>query len=316
MTDIARGSGDAERIAWTRRKRFEFIEFRLLWEGRINRSDLSGTFEMSDQQASADIAAYESLAPGNLTYDVRERAYLRGSGFTPRFVGGLTDRFLLQLMAIESGQIPKSETYFGNLPPAKVAALPHEPTDWQVVMWISRAIRQRREIEIKYGSMNPSSKRDRCVVPHALGYGSRRWHMRAWSRERNEFRDFTFDRIASVKDKGPSHIDPNWDRAWQEEFELVIAPNPELPPEMQKIIASERRMSKGRLGWRLPIALCFYLIADLNLDLAEKVRWGSGEGKTVSPPRLPLVLLNWRDFREAEARVKAETARWLAGASV
>jgi hypothetical protein len=306
MTDIRPGS-DIERLPWVRRKRLEFIEFRLLWDGRVNRSDLTKAFEMSEQQASIDLAAYDLLAPNNLMYDVREKTYKRAHNFVPRFVEKLTDRFLLQLLAVRNEQIPKGETYFGDLLPSKIASLPHIPTRWDTVMWIARAIRQNRQIDIEYTSLNPQPKKIRTVAPHALGYGAGRWHMRAWSSEHSDFRDYTFDRIQNVVDAGESPVSADLDRAWHEEFPLIIAPNPNLPPEVQKVIAAERGMTRGRLLVKLPLALCFYLINDLNLDLAEKVRWGDGRGKSVQPHRLQLVLLNWYDYQNAEARVKAET---------
>ena len=38
-------------------RRFEFIEFRLLWDGRLNRADLTAYFGISVPQASMDLAA-------------------------------------------------------------------------------------------------------------------------------------------------------------------------------------------------------------------------------------------------------------------
>ena len=57
---------DGERLRWGVRRRLEFIDFRLFWDGRFNRSDLSATFGISPQQASGDIAQYEKIAPANL----------------------------------------------------------------------------------------------------------------------------------------------------------------------------------------------------------------------------------------------------------
>jgi hypothetical protein len=298
-------------MAWVRRKRLEFIEFRLIWEGRLRRSALTTAFDISEQQASVDVAAYDAAAPGNLIYDVREKAYLRAKEFRPHFVEQLTDRFLLQLMAVQTGQIPRSETFFGELPPSKVAALPHEPTRWDVVMCVAQAIRQQREIEIEYTSLNPRSKMKRRVAPHALGHGSRRWHMRAWSREHNEFRDYTFDRLAAVRDAGPSSINPEWDVAWHKEFMLVLAPNPSLPDEIKRVIEKERKMRKGELRLSMPLALCFYLIVDLNLDLVDKVTYGEGDDNTVRPHRLQLVLQNSKDYRAAIEQAKIESAKLL-----
>jgi hypothetical protein len=72
-------------------------------------------------------------------------------------------------------------------------------------------------------------------------------------------------------------------------------------------------MVRGKLRCELPIALCFYLINDLNLDLAEKVVWGSGSGKSVPPSRLQLVLENWADYRKAKQKAEAKTQELLKG---
>jgi hypothetical protein len=294
------------------RERFEFIEFRLLWEGRINRADLTTAFGYSEQQASLDIAQYQKFAPGNLLYDLTQKAYLRAPAFEPHLIGPLIDRYLLQLMAIQTRQIPQTQTFFGLMPPSKVASLPHAPTRWDIVMRVAEAIRQKREVRIEYASLNPDSRGARSVAPHALGYGSGRWHMRAWSSERNDFRDFTFDRIQSIQDVGPSPVEELWDRSWHEDFRLSITPNPHLPEKVQKKIASQHGMKAGRLLCRLPISLCFYLINDLDLDLARKVNWGSGDKNTVSPYRIQLALQNWNEYWLAEKKAKAESAELLA----
>ena len=50
-------------------QRLEFVDFRLFWEGKINRADIIDRFKISIPQASKDLTLYESLAPGNLEYD-------------------------------------------------------------------------------------------------------------------------------------------------------------------------------------------------------------------------------------------------------
>ena len=44
---------------WGQERRLEFIDFRLYWEGRINRSDLIDFFGISVPQASLDLAKYQ-----------------------------------------------------------------------------------------------------------------------------------------------------------------------------------------------------------------------------------------------------------------
>ena len=308
MSDDRATPADSEKLRWRHRKRLEFIEFRLLWEGRVNRGGLTEAFDISEQQASLDLARYQKAAPGNLIYDLTERAYLRSPAFQPRFITELTDRFLLQLMAVKSGQIAKSETYFGELPSSKVAALPHQPTSWELVMQVSRAIRKRRLLKVRYASLSSSSKGVRFLAPHAFGYGSGRWHIRAWDEERNDFRDFALDRIEFQEDVGSSIVDPAWDRLWNESFNLSIIPNPALDEREQAKIAKQYGMRGGSFTCSLSLALCFYLIVDFNLDLAEKVAWGDGSGATVSPRRIHLRLQNWAEYnhvrREAEAKTK------------
>lgn len=302
---------DSEKLHWRHRKRLEFIEFRLLWDGRVNRAGLKEAFEISEQQASLDLGRYQKAAPGNLVYDLTARAYLRAEQFQPRFIADLTDRFLLQLMAVRSGQIPKSETYFGELPPSKVGALPHQPTPWQSVMEISRAIRKRRLLKVRYASLSSSSKSVRNIAPHALGFGSGRWHVRAWSADRNEFRDFVLDRLEPLEDTGPSPVDPAWDKLWHQNFPLRIIPNPHLDEREQAKVGKQYAMRGGRLDCELPLALCFYLISDLNLDLAEKVQWGDGSGSTVSASRIHLRLQNWREYESAKEACEEEARGFL-----
>ena len=70
---------------WGQERRLEFIEFRLLWEGRINRSELVDHFGISVPQASIDLSRYAELAPANLIYDKTAKAYVTGVQFVPVF---------------------------------------------------------------------------------------------------------------------------------------------------------------------------------------------------------------------------------------
>ena len=76
---------ERERLRWGVQRRLEFIDFRLFWDGRFNRSDLAATFAISAQQASADIGQYEKIAHANLRYDRAEKAYIRTADFAPAF---------------------------------------------------------------------------------------------------------------------------------------------------------------------------------------------------------------------------------------
>ena len=70
-------------LRWGVEQRLEFIEFRLFWEGHVNRGDLMSAFGVSVNQASTDLNRYIGMAPDNMQYDKSARAYVRGAAFAP-----------------------------------------------------------------------------------------------------------------------------------------------------------------------------------------------------------------------------------------
>ena len=48
----------APALRWGVEQRLEFIEFRLFWEGGVNRSDITACFGVSVPQASKDLSQY------------------------------------------------------------------------------------------------------------------------------------------------------------------------------------------------------------------------------------------------------------------
>jgi hypothetical protein len=71
-------------LSWGLERRLQFIDFRLRWEGRLNRNDLAEHFGLSIPQVSLDISRYTELAPGNLTYDRSSKTYVTGADFEPQ----------------------------------------------------------------------------------------------------------------------------------------------------------------------------------------------------------------------------------------
>lgn len=63
-------------LKWGVERRLEFIEFRLFWEGGVNRSDIIDTFDVSVPQASKDLTLYQERAPHNALYDKSARRYV------------------------------------------------------------------------------------------------------------------------------------------------------------------------------------------------------------------------------------------------
>jgi len=282
-------------LRWGVRRRLEFIEFQLFWEGRMRRADLAEAFQMSAQQASADIAQYQQMAPDNLTYDAATRTYLRGAAFAPRLVGEQTDRYLLQLVAINSGWMQKDETWFSWLsqsPPVEVVALKRRPTHAGHLLAILDAIRGHQEILVCYQSMTAAQPSWRSIAPHALAHCAGRWHVRAWSRDHNEFRDYNINRITEVKEARPCSVDHALDYQWLHVMDHVLIPNPELDEESRKAVESDYGMDDGKRIFPLRLALTFYLMTEHNMDV-ERLR----------PQKQQVVLQNQQAIEQAREQV-------------
>ena len=88
---------DKSELRWGVAQLLEFIEFRLFWEGHVNRSDLMEQFGLSVNQASADLNRYIGFVPDNMVYDKSARTYVRGTEYAPHFLKPDASRHLAQI---------------------------------------------------------------------------------------------------------------------------------------------------------------------------------------------------------------------------
>ena len=96
-------------LRWGVEQRLEFIEFRLFWEGHVNRSDLMDQFGVSVNQASTDLNRYIGFAPDNMVYDTSARTYVRGPAFKPRFLEPDASSYLAQLRSVADGILDRED---------------------------------------------------------------------------------------------------------------------------------------------------------------------------------------------------------------
>lgn len=277
------------------RRRLEFIDFRLFWDGRFNRKDLSETFGISPQQASSDIAHYERLSPGNLIYDARQKAYLRTEGYEPALIADSVERYLLQLVAVEHRWMRQDDTWFDRTPPFEVVRLERRRTNPEVLLRIADAIRLRSQLDVEYASMSGSKDLPRTIAPHSLIHSAGRWYARAWAKHHNDFRDYNLDRILSVGSLSPANVDPALDFQWIHQINLEIIPNPELDVDRQRAIADEYNMDDGVLEMPCRLSTAFYMMSAYNLDVVP--------GK-LAPEKQQLVLRNREAVESARSAAR------------
>lgn len=305
MSDQTGEARAADELRWGPRKRLEFIDFRLLWNARVNRGDICAHFRISPQQASADLATYERLAPDNMRYDRGQRTFVRGAAFRPLLIGGLSDRYLLQLKALRTGLLPLAETWFDTPPPAQVIDLRHRRVADLTLQTILDAIRDGLELQVTYSTMSDKPAGERHIAPHALASASGRWHARCWNRENGDFRDFNLNRIRGIHGQSPSTVDPKLDLEWHTEVDLMLLPNPDMSEYRQAAVRDEYAFDGEELRVTSRIALVFYLFHDYNLEPSS-----SG----LPPTKRQLVLVNGEEVERARISAKDMSTRAIRAA--
>jgi hypothetical protein len=281
-----------KRGRWSVERRLEFIDFRLYWEGHINRSDLVAFFEISVPQASADLTKYQEAAKGNAEYDKYAKTYKAGPRFKPKFFEPSADQYFAQLRMIQSGLLAEAEAWAVRLPSYSIVPILRRRLDPEVLRSILQAIRAGTSVEVEYQSFTHSEPRRRWISPHALAFDGSRWHARAWCHTRRDFRDFVLARILELCGVGKPESDPAHDEGWHREVLLRIGPHPDLKGGKRRAIELDYGLTDGVVEIKTRLCLSSYFERHLGLDL---------DPAHVPPERQQIVLLNREEVRAARA---------------
>ncbi|RWJ32022.1 WYL domain-containing protein [Mesorhizobium sp.] len=261
-------------LRWGVEQRLEFIEFRLFWEGGLNRADITRYFGVSVPQASKDLSQYQALVPDNIVYDRSEKRYFASKNFTPRFLKPDPDRYLSQLRMIAEGAIGREESWVVRPPSFETLPMPRRHVDPEVLRTILAAIREKQALEIRYQSLSGNRPQAtwRWISPHAIAYDGQRWHVRAFCHLDRGFKDFLLPRVLKTRANAPAEAPPEQDTIWSEIVSVALKPHPGLSDEQKHVVAQDFGMKAGRLEIKLRLALLYYLLKRLNLDFEEEKR--------------------------------------------
>lgn len=279
---------------WGRDRRLTFIDFRLLWTRRLNRRDLRDFFGISTPQASADIQAYMSKAPGNMAYDASQKVYMAPESFEPKFVPSSASAFLSELHSLHTGNLAEDTSFIGDPPPYDAVPIPGRNVDSGTLIALLGAIRERHAIRVLYQSMSAIEPSWRWISPHALASDGLRYHARAYCHNREDFRDFVLSRIIEVDAQEEPGVSPEDDRDWHRMVTVSFAPHPDLSEGQRRVIECEYDMEEGEKRLTVRAALAFYLLVRLNLDR---------ESERKSPAARQIVLLNAEELEELRGPV-------------
>src|SRR5690606_3260812 len=153
------------------------------------RQDLVSRFGIQSAAATRDLAVYKELAPGNIDYDTKAKDYVLGEHFKP-VVDVQPERVLPWLtQGFGDGDPSGRRAWVARELPSRLAR-----RDLDVLAAVTRALHQERPLAIEYRSIS-GGRTQREIVHFALLATGLRWHVRAFDRKTQEFRDFVVTRI-------------------------------------------------------------------------------------------------------------------------
>lgn len=262
----ASSSSPSSSPRWGQARRLAFIDLRLQYDGKINRTDLTAFFDVSSPQASADLRLYDAMAKGNMAYDARAKAYVALPGFKPQFGQASATSYLDELYRLACGVIKRGDSFVGFVPPTGIVATPaRKISSPEVATWV-QAIRDRRAVAVEYQSMEEDTPAALILSAHAVGFDGLRWHIRAWCHKRLAFRDFAIGRLVVVDDDVTApKMDPNQDVGWETKVDLQLVPHPGLTHSQREVVIKDYNMVDGKLILPCRQAMLFYTLRHLNL---------------------------------------------------
>jgi len=290
---------DKSELRWVVAQRLEFIEFRLFWEGHVNRSDLMEQFGLSVNQASADLNRYIGFAPDNMVYDKSARTYVRGPDYAPHFLKPDASRYLAQLRSLADGIMDCDDNWIAELPSYDAAPTPVREVNPTTLRSVVGAIRRNEALEVKYQSFSLPEPCWRWIAPHAIAFDGFRWHTRAFCEKDQCFKDFLLSRTLEIRGSQASEVTQDEDRDWNTEVTLEVGPHPALSESQAKVIAFDYGMRSGKVKIKVRRALLYYALRRLGLDT----------GPVASSPRdQQIVLLNAAELNPAVTEASASNA--------
>lgn len=273
-------------IKWATRQRLMYIETKAYYTGVVSRSDVARTFAMSDPAATKDLKLYNDLAPSNLIYKQSEFGFIPAALFEP-ILSDLNPNNALQLITQNNPSTwlaTEGAPIFGLI--ASTLPKPIRLPSHEVVAELTRAIFQRRKVEIGYASLKNNTETPlRTIEPHSLVNTGLRWHVRAYNEESFDFRDFVLSRITQARLLNQSaESNAQFDEDWSDSITLTLAPHPALNENQQQNLMIDYSEDGRVINLTVRRALIAYVLHAMSVDTTAD--------HSLNPNAFQLVLLN------------------------
>jgi len=262
-----------ENISYAQRQRLAYIDFSLLFQGHISRIEVIKRFEMGLSAASRDFNLYKEHCPKNLTYDNATKRYYQSKSFKPLFKHDPRKTLVKLANRISDGFDAIGEIDFPVEAPSQLNV-----PDLFIVAKLIQAILNNKAVSVIYTSLSSGSKA-RELVPHSIVDNGLRWHVRAFDRKTNSFRDFVLTRISKVTilEPQPELFESKMeDHQWLRMMPLQLVPHPNNV-KYPTAIELDYGMSNAVLELNVRAAMVGYLLRRWNVDCTKNSSLVGGE---------------------------------------
>lgn len=262
-----------EELNYSQKQRLAYIDFKLLFVGQVTRSEIVSHFEKGLSSATRDINLYKDLCPENLVYNTKQKKYFQTEKFKPLFKHDARKTLVKLANNISDGFDAISDTTFPVEAPSQLNI-----PDIFIVARLIQSILNQKPVSIIYTSLSSGSAA-REVAPHSIVDNGLRWHVRAYDRKSNSFRDFVLTRISKVTIKQQNvelHEDKLEDHQWMRMMPLQLVAHPKNV-QYPTAIAMDYGMDNGILELNVRAALAGYLLRRWNVDCTQEATLCGGE---------------------------------------
>lgn len=263
----------ANKLSQGQRRRLQFIESRLIWEGTFRRSDICDSFELTLNHITREITAYRKAFKDNLVYDPETRAWRAGLAFAPAYASDDPEDYLTALRAFALSGDQGVMTVAGPTLPVQALPTVTSKIERAILKEVIGAIRRGTGLLVRYQSFSDPEPMERTLWPHAMAFANDRWHLRAYDSRREKFGDFVLARIGKARpaEVEASPLPPSADDDWHTQVKLDMVPTATLSASQTAAIVREFGMRRSGDAWVWSISLrrCMapYFLQQHRLDL-------------------------------------------------
>lgn len=214
-------------------ERLERVARLLIWEGRLSRARLMEQFGLSGTRASEWLKEFREARPDWVEWDSRLRSLV-----TTRAAYRAIEKS--EAAAVEL--MGWAEPDVGVLDGDSALILPWDfsRVSPYVFSRLRLAIKDGVRVGFNYSSMSRPTIHARVIEPHSIIRTGRRWHVRGYCVERQEFRDFVLGRMSDVllTKKASSHGSAE-DAKWNRSVKVRLVAHPALSAEQMQLVRRE-----------------------------------------------------------------------------